>query len=100
MDDAGFLKNERPGEFEALFSVRGEIRMTIKAESLDDAKAKAAAMLEDENFGTEIDGVDDIEIERVWKSPTMYLVNRAGEVMQTSHLQDGDIPREPNERGF
>jgi hypothetical protein len=95
-----FLKNERPNEYEARFSVRGEITVTIKADSLDEAKEKAAAMVEDEDFGLELDEADEVDLRRVQKTPPMFLVTRDGKAMQTSHVQPGDIPREPSEGGF
>ncbi|MHA6684460.1 hypothetical protein [Mesorhizobium sp. A556] len=100
MDEAAFLKNERPTEFEARFTVEGEVRVTIEAESLDEAKAKAAAMVEDEEFGLELDEVTDASIGSVWKSPTMFLVLRDGKTMQVSRLIEGDQPREFTETGF
>ena len=100
MDEALFIKDELPGEFEARFSVRGEIRLTIKADSLEDARAKAEAMLEDENFALELDEADEVSVDNVWKSNPMFLVTRDGQTMRVSTLQEGDEPREPTERGF
>lgn len=95
-----FVKNERPTEFEARFRVDGEVRVTIKADSLAEAKAKADAMLNDDDFGLELTDIASIRLSSVWKSPAMYLVTRDGRSMQTSRLQDGDEPREPDEHGF
>jgi hypothetical protein len=95
-----FSVNERPGEFNVTFSVRGTIRTTIKADSLEDARAKAREMAEFEEFGIELDEADDVEIDLVSKSPVMYRVLRDGKTMQVSRLAPGDLPRQPDERGF
>ncbi|MQW28455.1 hypothetical protein GHK69_24185 [Sinorhizobium meliloti] len=97
---ADFIADERPGEYEATFSVRGTIRVTIKAESLDEARAKADAMTEDEEFGLELDEADDVSLNWVGKTRPMYLVTREGRTMQVSRLEPGDLPRQPDERGF
>ncbi|MDW9823103.1 hypothetical protein GOC19_02980 [Sinorhizobium meliloti] len=97
---ADFIADERPGEYEATFSVRGTIRVTIKAGSLEEARAKADAMTEDEEFGLELDDADDVSLDRVGKTRPMFLVTRDGRSMQVSHLQSGDLPRQPDERGF
>lgn len=100
IDEAAFLKNERAGEYEARFTVRGEVRMTIKADSLDAAKAVASDKIEDDDFGLELDDVTDVRVDRVWKSQTMFLVTRDGKPWQVSRLEEGDLPRQPDERGF
>jgi hypothetical protein len=82
--------------------VSGTVRIAIKADSIEDAKEQARKMQEDEespNF-TELDEVDEIRIDWVRKESPMYRVIRDGETMQVSHLDAGDIPREPDERGF
>ncbi len=99
-DPDKFLKNERPNEYEARFTVTGEILLTIKADSLEDAQAKARSKLEDDDFGSELDDVGDVRVNHVWKSVPMFLVLRDGKVMQVSRLAEGDLPREPTERGF
>ncbi|WP_426126266.1 hypothetical protein [Pararhizobium sp. PWRC1-1] len=97
---AGFLQNERPNEYEVRFSVEGEIRVTLIADSLDAAKAKAEAMIESEDFGMELDGVTDSRVDHVMKSRTMFLVTRDGRSMQVSRIDNGDLPREPTDGGF
>ncbi|MQX89173.1 hypothetical protein [Sinorhizobium meliloti] len=97
---ADFIANERPGEYEATFSVRGTIRVTIKAGSLEEARAKAGAMTEDEEFGLELDEADDVSVNWVGRPLPMFLVTRDGRKMKVSHLQPGDFPRQPDERGF
>ena len=96
----GFFENTKPDEYEARFSVSGEVRMNIKASSLEEAKKKAEAMLDDEEFGIELDEVSDASVDYVWKTKPMFLVNRGGKKMQVSLLLSGDQPREPDERGF
>lgn len=97
---ADFIADDRPGEYDAIFSVHGTIRMTIKAESYEEAREKAVSMTEDEEFGLEIDEADDVSVGWLCKTPPMFLVTREGRSMQVSHLQPGDLPRQPDERGF
>jgi hypothetical protein len=98
-----FSVNLRAGEFKIRFRVRGEIEMTINADSLEDARAKAEAMIEeddDDDFGLELTDVDDISISDVYPEGKLYRVLRDGRKMQVSLLKTGDQPREPDERGF
>ncbi|RVO33126.1 hypothetical protein CN093_28640 [Sinorhizobium meliloti] len=97
---ADFIADERPGEYEATFSVRGTIRVTIKAGSLEEARAKADAMTEGEEFGLELDEADDVSVNWVGRPLPMFLVTRDGKKMKVSRLQPGDFPRQPDERGF
>ncbi|GEC40101.1 hypothetical protein [Sinorhizobium meliloti] len=97
---ADFIADERPGEYEATFSVRGTIRVTIKAGSLEKARAKADAMTQDEEFGLELDEADDVSVNWVGRPLPMFLVTRDGKKMKVSRLQPGDVPRQPDERGF
>lgn len=99
-DPSLFSVNERPNEYEARFRIEGEITAFIRADNLEDAKAKAQAMAEDEEFGHELDSVEDVDISRVWKSVPMYRILRNGKAMQTSYLVEGDLPRDPTETGF
>ncbi|MCA1490129.1 hypothetical protein I6F11_04245 [Ensifer sp. NBAIM29] len=97
---ADFLVDERPGEYQATFDVRGRITVTIKAGSLEEARAKADAMSEDDEFGLELDDADDVTVNWVGRPLPMYLVTRDGRKMKVSRLQPGDVPRQPDERGF
>ncbi len=95
-----FLKNERPNEYEARFSVSGELCVDITASSLEEAKQKAKAMMDNEEFGYDIEEVNDVRLNHVWKKPVMFLVTRDGRKMQVSRLDDGDLPRQPDQDGF
>lgn len=100
---ADFSRNDKPGEYTAEFEVRGKISMSIRADSQEDAQRQAEAELEkmlDEGY-VEIDDIDTADLRRVIKDRPMYRVTREGKTMQVSHLQPGDIPRDPDpERGF
>lgn len=96
-DPSLFLVNRRIGEYEADFAISGTVSVSISAQSLDDAKAKADDMCDDDDFGLELDEVDDVCKTRVFKKPALYLVMRGGDVMQVSCLQDGDLPRQPTD---
>lgn len=99
-DAADFLKDDKPGEYVARFTVTGEVRVTIKAESLDDAETRAWAMADSDEFGHDLDDITDVELDWVDRSPPMFLVTRDGRSMRVSHLHDGDLPRQPDSSGF
>lgn len=85
-DASSFLTSERPNDYEARFAIEGEVRVTSKASSPEEAQAKAYAMLNDDDFGRELDEVLSVKLERVQKSCKMYLVMRGGRPIQVSHL--------------
>lgn len=96
-----FSRNERPREYTAEIEVRGTISMRVEADSQEDAQRQAEAELEriEEEGYVEIDSIDEIDLRRVTKDRPMYRVTREGKPMQVSHLQSGDLPRDPD-RGF
>jgi len=95
-----FSVNERQKDYEVTFRVSGSIHLTIQADSVEDARAKANGMTEDDEFGLELDEADDVSVGSVRKSAPMYRVTRDGAKMQVSRLDASDAPREPDERGF
>ncbi len=99
---ADFSRNDKPGEYTATIEVRGMIDVSIKAESQEDAQRQAEAELErmEKEGYAEIDDIHDIDLLRITKDRPMYRVTREGASMQVSHLQAGDVPRDPDERGF
>lgn len=100
---ADFSRNDKPGEYTAEIEVQGKISISIKAESHEDAQRQAEAELERmENDGyVEIDDIQVADLRRVSKDRAMYRVTRDGKPMQVSHLQTGDLPRDPDpDRGF
>lgn len=99
-DKTLFSVNERDGEYEATYEVRGTISLTIKADSLEEARSMADGMVGDEDFGKELEIVDSVSVDRVRKKRPMFRVTRDGATMQVSILEAGDLPREPNEYGF
>ena len=99
---ADFSRNEREREYEAHIEVRGTLSIPIMADSEADAMSQARielAKIESDGF-VEIDTIDSIEIDRVYKERPMFRVMREGKKMQVTHLDSGDVPREPDERGF
>lgn len=99
-DKSLFSVNERPRQYEAKFEVRGVVFMTFQADSIEEARAMAEAVQGDEEFGLTIDEVESVDVQRVRKTPPMFRVIRDGKSMQVSMLAPGDLPREPDERGF
>lgn len=99
---ADFSRNDKPGEYTAEIEVRGRVSISIKAESQEDAQRQAEAELErmESERYVEIDDIDDLDLRRVAKDRPMYRVTRDGKSMQVSHLDAGDVPRDPDERGF
>lgn len=102
-DPALFSRNDKPGEYTARIRVSGTISISVKAENQEDAQRQADAELEriEKEGYVEIDNIDEIDLWRVEKDRPMYRVTREGKSMQVSHLQAGDLPREPDEKyGF
>lgn len=100
---ADFSADDRPREFRATIEVRGTMLVTIEADSIEEARSKAADMaaaLDNEPTEIDLDGVDDVRVRYVSKSPTMYRITRGDAVMQVSRLEPGDMPRQPDARGF
>ena len=100
---ADFSVDEKPGEYRVIFKISGSMELTIKAD--DEAHASKLA----EEFADRIaegyedfdfDDVDDVDVAHLRKSPPMYRVTQDGSKMQVSRLRPGDVPREPDERGF
>lgn len=99
-DPADFSVKERPNEYEVSFRVSGTVTRTIIASSKQEAREKAEQMIDDEDFDGDLDEAGEVEIDYISKHPDMYRVTRGGKNMQVSHLRPGDLPREPDERGF
>jgi hypothetical protein len=56
--------------------------------------------MEEEGY-VEIDDIHKVDLRHVSKDRPMYRVTREGKPMQVSHLQPGDLPRDPDpDRGF
>lgn len=100
---ADFSVNSRPGEYEIRIRVEGEIRRTIKAGSLEEAEAQAEKIADDiaeDREAAELDDVEDVEVASCSRARPMFRVMRDGKPFQVSRLNPGDLPREPDERGF
>lgn len=103
---ADFSFVEKPDEFRVTLQVIGEVRLTIKADDIEaaraDARLQAEKMLDgDDGFGVELDDVEQVSVAHVQQSPRMYRVlNADGMKCQVSHLKPGMTPREPDEKGF
>ena len=102
LDPAAFSKVEFPGVYLVEIEVRGYITVEVTAESKEAAREQAGEIVD----GWEDDGYPDID--QVWhtsvwetyQKPGLYRILRDGKPFQVSRLTPGDLPREPNERGF
>lgn len=102
-NSADFSVDDRPREYRAHIRFEGEMVVRIMADSEDEAKQKAEDMADALVEGTEEIDPHEIEIadlKHVYRSRPMFRVIRDGQAMQVSHLAPGDVPREPDERGF
>lgn len=100
---ADFSVDDRPGEYVVRFSVEGEISTTIKAASQQEAEKIAEAMADAIAEGTHeavLDDVFDVTVALCQRQMPVFRVMRDGKKMKTSHLQPGDLPRDPDENGF
>ena len=100
---ADFSENDKPREYEVRIRIEGEIRRTIKADSLEEAEAQAEKIADDiaeDRETAELDEVDNVEVASCRRARPMFRVMRDGKVYQVSHLAPGDLPREPDDRGF
>lgn len=97
---ADFKVDLRPKEFVARFRIVAEVTETIEADDIDAALAKAKAMTETFEFAVDPQDVEEVDYLSVRKSQPMYFVTRDGKKMKVSHLEAGDEPRDPDERGY
>lgn len=99
-DPTLFSVNERPREWLVQVRITGALTLPIQADSEEEAEKKADAIISANDFEPDLDEIDEADIRGVYKSPPLYRALRDGEKIQTSHLQPGDQPREPDDRGF
>ena len=100
---ADFSTDEKPTEYNVTISVTGYVWVTINAENLEQAKDAAEKMADkiaEDAGGIDLDEVEDAWVNCVWKPPAMYRVTRDDQKMKVNILSPGDLPREPDERGF
>lgn len=100
---ADFSVNDRPREYDVRIRIEGEIRRVIMADSLEDAEAQAEAIADDIAEGREFEELDevyDVEVILCRRATPLFRVMRDGRKSQVSQLRPGDLPREPDERGF
>ena len=98
-----FSKKTSDGEFDVLVEITGSVWMTIRARDLDEAKRLAAEKADyflSVDFDHSLDDVESAQVLRVKPRSSLYRVMRNGEAILVSHLQPGDVPRDPDEWGF
>lgn len=82
MDVSQFQVNEKADEYQVTFRVQVD------------------EMMQEDDFGSELDEVSYVDLDSIRQHPRMYLVKRDGRDMQVSHLREGDQPREPHKYDF
>ncbi len=97
---ADFSVNTREGEFDVCVRFTGTMRFTVEAASKAGAEAEVQRMIDADEIEPGPNDLDQIDVDYVCARPTMYRVKRDGRPMQVSHLRPGDLPRDPDERGF
>lgn len=100
IDKSQFKVNERNGQYIVEFNVSGSIMDEIKASSLEEAQKKATYMCDNPEYVLGKGTFYDLTVSYVRKACPLYLVMRDGKMMQVSQIKEGDLPRDPDERGF
>ncbi|RKQ95458.1 hypothetical protein [Maricaulis maris] len=97
-----FQRDEQTGLFYATVRFSGSARIRIQADDAEDARQQAENITAapDPSGWLGPDDVDEAEVDRITPAPTMYLITRNGKPMKATWLEPGDLPREPDERGF
>ena len=99
---ADFSKVEFPGVYLVEIEVRGYITVEVTAESKEAAREQAGEIVdgwEDDGY-PELDQVWDTSVRKTYQKPGRYRISRDGKPFQVTFLTPGDLPREPDERGF
>ena len=87
--------NAYEGVYVVTVDVRATLREEVNARTEVEARDKVLAMIEANEIDIYGEDVGDTVIRSVRRHQPMYLVMRAGEPMGVSHVQPGDLPREP-----
>ena len=100
---ADFSVDDRPREYSATFKIEATMSLHIMADTIEEAMRIAettADKIANGEDDADFDEIDDVEVSHIRKAPRMFRILRAGAPMKVSHLIPGDLPREPDERGF
>ena len=97
---ADFSVNTREGEFDVCVRFIGTLRFTVEAASRAEAEDEAQRMIDAHEIEPGPDHLEQIDIDYVRACRALYRVDRDGTPWQVSHLLPGDLPRDPDERGF
>lgn len=98
-----FSANESPNKYRVTLSISGSMDYTLEASSKEEAIRKAeefADKIAEDVMEADLDEIQDVVVDHVRNVPTMYRVTREGQAMQVSRLLAGDMPRDPDARGF
>ena len=99
---ADFSVREFPREYYVTLTIEGTMSVTIKADNMQEARDMAEAYADRIANGideADLDETDDASVSDVYKRAPIFRVLRNGNPSQVTHLRDGDLPREPDERG-
>lgn len=94
-----FTVDQKEGLWDVWIEVRAKWPEYVAATTAEEARAKVAALIASNSIDAATEP-DDFEIVSVVPQPPLYRVLRDGRAMQVSHVEPGDLPREPNRRGF
>ncbi len=99
-DLSQFHYYDQKPQFTVELRVWGTASITVTADSKEDARAQAEAMIQDEDFVPDLEEADDIDINYVSEHPTrMYLVHDSARpsVTATSRITETCTPRQPTD---
>ena len=106
-DLSKFHYYDMPPRFTVNLRVTGRSSITVNAADKEEAKTKAEEMLDvayqtdDWEQFVDLEEVDDVDLSYISANPTrMYLIRNPNKssTTATSHPEEGDEPREPNDR--
>jgi hypothetical protein len=100
IDQTQFKQKPSDGYYRVYIAINGDVCLHIKADSEEEAKTKTMKIINAKDWQPDDLQVGEAKISYIRKNPPMFLVKRNGGNICTSHLQEGDEPRNYDESGF
>lgn len=94
-----FSSDERKDRWNVWIEVHTQWPEEITAATAEEALAKVESLIAANSLDV-VAEPGDFRVVRVRSQPPIYRVLRDGLALRVSHVQPGDQPREPDERGF